>query len=129
MEVREAFVRFDKQEKGFLTPFETKCAVLACTGVKPRKREILKRFPESHIDMEGLSEIVAATSLPPLSVLENVFKAVFCDGQNSCSIDRFRQVAAHYRIPQAAEIFVSIDSDRDGLIQIDDLANFLNLIQ
>ena len=130
MEPLRAFGRFDQGGKGYLDLFETKCSVLACTGVKLKKKEIFRRIQTDSVAPHELQKLVAdlQSTLKPHQILEQVFASVFADlDGNACSLDRFMAIARDHGISHSAEIFVSIDKARKGSITVSDLNSYLSL--
>jgi len=124
MNVSAAFSKFDLSQKGYLSLFETKCAILAVTGLKMKKAELGNIFPREEVYLHDL--IVLAEKLKPENPASVAFLSVLADDRGECSLDRFRALAAQLAISNSTEVFLEIDKRKKGVIDLGDFLEFVN---
>jgi len=124
MNASAAFSKFDLNQKGFLTLFETKCAMLAVSGMKMRIAELRVTFPDEQVSLHDL--VVLAEKCKPDNPLSSAFLSTFADDKGECSLDRFRTLALQLGLNNATEIFLEIDKRKRGVIDLGDFLEFIN---
>ena len=124
MNVASAFGKFDGKQKGYLTLFEAKCALLAMTGMKIRKRELQEYFPEEEVSLEDLT--ILASKYKPENPVSSAFLSTFADDKGECTLDRFRTLALKLGLSNATEVFLEIDKRKRGFIDLGDFLDFIN---
>ena len=124
MNASAAFSKFDSNQKGHLSLFETKCALLAVTGMKVRKKELLAMFPSEEVSLHDL--IVLAEKYKPDNPLSSAFLSALADEKGECSLDRFRTLALRVGMANATEVFLEIDKRKRGVVDLGDFLEFIN---
>ena len=124
MNASAAFSKFDANIKGYLSLFESKCAILAITGMKMRKAELRVFYPNEQVTLHDL--IVLAEKSKPDNPVSAAFLSTFADDKGECSLDRFRTLALQLGLSNATEIFLEIDKRKRGLIDLGDFLEFIN---
>ena len=124
MNVASAFGKFDGKQKGYLTLFEAKCALLAVTGMKIQKRELHAFFTDEQVTVEDLT--ILSNKLKPQNPITSAFLSTFADDKGECTLDRFRTLALQLGLTNSTEVFLEIDKRKRGVIDLGDFLDFIN---
>eukprot|EP00347_Sterkiella_histriomuscorum_P015392 403357193 len=128
--INQAFIKYDQGNKNYLTKLEFKCAFIYLTGMKPSKDDMLLNLSQNTLNLKGNQSSSAGKLLSTQYQSQNemIEQAwILMDGKERGFItirdyyeqyDKCMPLFADRDV--AIEMFMEIDSDRDGKLTYKD---------